>query len=367
MNANAKVWWKRKRMWIPVCMVLLLIGFRLVLPTLIKNHVNKVLANIPGYYGQIKDIDVALWRGAYKIHGLYLNKTKAQTQVPFLDFPLTDISIQWRALLQGRIVAEIDMDQATIIYIAEDQKGPEQAKEEDWTQALTSIVPLDINRLTIAGGKLAYVEVNTDPNIDLQITDLSLTLSNLQNTYAKEYTLPSPLSIRGTSFGQGKFSLDGSLNILKEVPDMDLTISLENANLTAVNPFTEHYAGVDFEEGVFHFFGEVAIADGYFKGTFKPMLKNPALIGPEDGFLETVWEGFVGLFGWLLKNKKTDTFALKIPVEGNLSDINAKGWAAFVSIIENGWIEAFKTAPDYQIDYQDALDEHFEKQAESSQ
>ena len=65
---------KKKRLWLPITIIVLLIVARLLLPYFVKNYVNKTLANIPGYYGQVEDIDIALWRGAYVIHGLYLNK-----------------------------------------------------------------------------------------------------------------------------------------------------------------------------------------------------------------------------------------------------------------------------------------------------
>ena len=95
---------KKKRLWLPITIIVLLIVARLLLPYFVKNYVNKTLANIPGYYGQVEDIDIALWRGAYVIHGLYLNKLDGVTQVPFLNFEKTDISIEWDAILDGKIV-----------------------------------------------------------------------------------------------------------------------------------------------------------------------------------------------------------------------------------------------------------------------
>lgn len=90
---------------IPAIIIVLLIGFRLVLPYIVKNYVNKVLADIPGYYGHVEDIDLSLITGAYTIKQLYLNKVNADTEIPFLDFERTHISIEWSALFKGRIVS----------------------------------------------------------------------------------------------------------------------------------------------------------------------------------------------------------------------------------------------------------------------
>ncbi|WP_334223389.1 hypothetical protein [Olleya namhaensis] len=106
---------KKKRYLIPLALIVALIAFRLYLPILVKDNVNKVLADIPGYYGQVEDIDISLIRGAYVINGMYLNKVNAKTQIPFLKFPKTDISIEWKSLLKGHIVSEILMTDPEII------------------------------------------------------------------------------------------------------------------------------------------------------------------------------------------------------------------------------------------------------------
>lgn len=108
-NRNNRKIYKKKRYLVPLILLLLLIIFRLYLPTLIKNQINKTLANIPGFYGEVKNIDVALYRGAYMIHGMYLNKGNAKSQVPFLNFPNSDISMEWKSLFKGKIVSEIIM------------------------------------------------------------------------------------------------------------------------------------------------------------------------------------------------------------------------------------------------------------------
>ena len=112
---------KKKRYIIPIVIVVIIIAFRLYLPILVKDNVNKVLADIPGYYGQVEDIDIALIRGAYVLNGMYLNKVNAKTQVPFLKYPKTDISIEWKSLFTGHIVSEIIMYSPEVIYVKEDQ------------------------------------------------------------------------------------------------------------------------------------------------------------------------------------------------------------------------------------------------------
>ncbi|WP_036154764.1 AsmA family protein [Maribacter forsetii] len=357
MNEVHRRYYKKKRYVVPVVLIVLLVVIRLSLPYFVKNYVNKVLADIPGYYGQVKDIDLSIIRGAYTIHGMYLNTVNGNTELPFLDFKKTDISVEWKALFRGEIVSEIEMTEPTILYVFEDQQDTTGvADTEDWSKALTDLVPIDINQLTIKNGKFAFLQLQADPNIDLHLSNVELSASNLRNVVAKSRTLPSNIHATATSIGNGDVILDGDMNLVKEIPDMDISLSLENANAKALNDFTNYYAGIDFDEGSFDLYGELAIADGYLKGSFKPILKNAKLIGKDDGFLKTLWEGFVGFFKFILKNHKEDTLATKIPVEGDLNNVKTKIWPTVSRIFRNAWVQAYKEVVDDDLNYKDATD-----------
>ncbi|WGF92611.1 DUF748 domain-containing protein [Aequorivita marisscotiae] len=347
---------KKKRYIVPIIILALLIAFRIYLPTLVKNNINKVLANIPGYYGQVDDVDISLYRGAYVINGMYLNKGTAESQIPFLSFPKSDISIEWKSLFKGKIVSEIIMTSPEVIYVFEDQKAKSgDADVDDWTKALTDIVPIDINHLKVHDGKVAFVQLSADPNIDLRIDKLELTADNLRNVVERERILPSKIRATGVSIGNGKVSLEANMNLIKKIPDMDVSFSLENADASALNDFTNYYAGLDFNKGTFSLFSEIAIADGHMIGYVKPLLTNTKLIGKEDGFLEVLWEGFAGFFKFILKNQGTDTLATKVPFEGDLTKVEAGVWPTVINIFGNAWIKAFTGNIDGEIEFKDAL------------
>ncbi|WP_026451889.1 DUF748 domain-containing protein [Aequorivita capsosiphonis] len=355
-ETNKRSRFKKKRYTIPIIILILLIAFRIYLPTLVKKNVNKVLADIPGYYGQVDDIDISLIRGAYVIKGMYLNKGTADSQVPFLSFPKSEISMEWKSLFKGKIVSEIIMTSPEVVYVFEDQKEESgDADVDDWTKALTELVPIDINHFEVHDGKIAFVQLSADPNIDLQIAKLELTADNLRNVVEKERILPSPIRATGVSIGNGKVSLEGNMNLVKEIPDMDLSFSLENADVTALNDFTNYYAGLDFDKGTFGLYSEVAIADGHLIGYIKPLLTDTKLIGEGDSFLDVLWEGFAGLFKFILKNQGTDTVATKVPIEGDLNNVDAGVWPTVLGIFKNGWIKAFTDQVDDDINYKDAF------------
>lgn len=356
MNILAKPFYKKRGYQFLFVLAVILVGFRLYLPTLVKNYVNQVLSELPGYYGQIEDIEISFFRGAYVINGLFLNKIEAQTEIPFINLPKTDISIEWKSLFKGKIVSEILIYEPTINYVAEDQEGQEAAEEEDWYKALTDLVPIDINHLEVHEGKFSFIVAGSEPPLNLDVSNLELWADNLRNVEEELQTLPSPISLTGTSVGNGNLAIEGNLNLIRDIPDADISLVLENVDLTSLNDFTRHYANLDFEEGRFDLFSEIAIADGFLSGYIKPMLIGTKLIGKEEKFGEKLWEGFVGFFKFALKNQGTDTLASKVPLEGDLSNVETSLWITIRNVLKNGWIKAFSQAVDGDVTFQDALD-----------
>lgn len=354
---SKRPFYKKKKYIIPIIVGFIIIAARIYLPFYVKNYVNKVLADLPGYYGEVKDIDISLYRGAYTIKGLYLNKKDANSQIPFLNFEKTDISIQWKSLFNGKIVSEIEMDSPSVIYVFEDQnKDTATAPEvEDWTQVLTNLVPIDINRFYVANGKLAFVQLAANPNIDLQLNTVELEITNIKNVKRIQQELTSTINGTAKSIGNGNVKLQGKIDILKKIPDLDISFSLEDANAVSLNDLTKHYAGLDFNKGVYSVFSEIAIANGYLKGYIKPILKDVKLLGKEDGFFNGIWEGFVGFFKFVFKNQKKNTLATKVPLQGDLNNIETRIWPALLNILENAWIKSYKESTDNKIDFEDAL------------
>lgn len=348
--------YKKKRYTVPIIIIVVLVVFRLCLPYIVKKYVNGVLADIPGYYGQVKDIDISLIRGAYVIDSLYLNTVDGNSEVPFINLGVTDISVEWKSLFKGKIVSEIVMTRPQFIYVFEDQQTDSlaEADVDDWTKALTDIVPIDINNLEIIEGKAAFVQLTADPSIDLYLNDIDLTATNLRNVTRSGRELPSIIHATANSIGNGQVKLDGAMDLVKEIPDMDISFSLENASVTAFNDFTNYYAGIDFAEGNFNLYSEVAIADSFLTGYIKPLLKDSKLIEKEDKFFEKLWEGFVGFFKFVLKNQGNNTLATKVPIEGDLSAVESKVWPTVFNIFKNAWITAYKGTVDDEVNFQDA-------------
>src|SRR5690348_6427788 len=105
MSVSKKMPRKKKATIIVLSIVVVLVAVRLILPFVVLHYANKTHANMKGYYGHIRDIDLALIRGAYKIDSIYINKLDSvkNKQTEFFASSEVDLSIEWKALFHGSI------------------------------------------------------------------------------------------------------------------------------------------------------------------------------------------------------------------------------------------------------------------------
>jgi len=59
----------RRPLWVLLSLALLLLVIHLALPYVVLNYLNGKLADLGDYRGHIEDVDLAWWRGAYRLAG----------------------------------------------------------------------------------------------------------------------------------------------------------------------------------------------------------------------------------------------------------------------------------------------------------
>jgi hypothetical protein len=327
--------------------VLVVLVLRLALPGMVKNYVNKKLNELPGYTGHVDDIDIHLLRGAYVIKGLLLRKKTDPAEHPFLKIRHTDLSLEWKSLFKGRLVGEVIANDPAINILATEDISKEPSKD-NWTKTVKALMPMTINKLQINNGRFAYLDFEKKPNVNLHIDALQLTALNLANVQKTNDPLPSDVSLTGVSIGKGKLKVDAKVNVLKEMPDFDMAMSLTRVNLLALNGFLEANVKFDIERGDLDAFSKLKMMDGEVDGFVKPFIKNLKVLNvkkdikKKGGVLRVVKKAVVGLFAKVVQNPKTKKIATVVPIHGNIKALKTSGWAAFVGFLKNAFVQAFK-------------------------
>ncbi|UXP32744.1 DUF748 domain-containing protein [Reichenbachiella agarivorans] len=338
-----------------VSFAILVLGLRLWLPYFIKNQFENGINQLPNYRCTIDDIDLVIYRGSLMIDSLDVFITTNEVEEPFVNLPFTDISIEWRAILDGAIVGEIFLDHPMLNFNDGEEKSEQQAGDADWTQPILDMIPVRINRFEIKDGELNFENKSSQPPVNLSITNWHLIATNLTN--AKDHTqdLPSTISTTATLFETGHADISGDLNILKPLPDMDLSYKLESINLTEINDFTNAYASFDFEKGFFAIVGEYAMRDGLIKGYIKPVLEEVQIVDLKEdkGTLNTLWQSFVGVVTELTENQKKDQTATIVNLSGDLNDVQTNVLEIVFNIFKNAFVEAFDKEIENSVEFKD--------------
>jgi hypothetical protein len=341
--------WKavKTRYWILIGLVISLIIIRLMLPSIVKRFVNNKLNNLPGYTGHVNDIYIHLIRGAYAIQGLELRKKTDPPKYPFLQINDTELSIEWKALMKGRLVGEIIMNQPALHILAQTADISKEPSKEHWTQTLKALMPMTVNRLQVNNGRIAYLDFAAKPDINLHIDNMQLTALNLANVENTGTALPSTVTLTGTSIGNGKLKADMKINALKEIPDFNLNAQLTTVKLTSLNNLIEAKGKIDVEKGTIDMYSELEASNGKFKGYVKPFIKGVKVLDwkkdvkKKGGIFQAAKEAVVGLFVKAVENPKSKKIATKIPISGDLNDPKISSWQTFVGVLKNAFIKAF--------------------------
>jgi len=158
--------------------------------------------------------------------------------------PVLSASVNWRAILFGRVVADLQIDSPKI-YINRKQARKEidnkvPIKERGWQQALEEIYPLKINEFVISNGEITYVDEG--PFRPLELTGVNLRAENIRNVRSGQGVYPSPVHVEAIVFGKGKALVDGKADFLAE-PHVSFKtdLSLENIALDYFKPLIERH------------------------------------------------------------------------------------------------------------------------------
>lgn len=323
-------------------LLLPLVVFHFFLDVWATHYVNRVLGNINGYQGKVTNVSIHLYRGAYQLEDLKIYKVNGGIPTPFVDIALTDLSIEWRALFQGRIVSEIILTRPVLNFaVSANGQTRQTGKEGNWQDTIHDLMPVDINSVTIKDGAIHYRDFSAK-GVDLFIRQMNGTLHNLRNIEDKNNPLPASMAIRGSSIGDGKLEVDGKLNILSEPVDMDIGWKLERASLPAINNYSRDLAGIDFEKGKLNIYSEIVAKNGKLKGYIKPIATDVHVISLEKtNPVKLVWETFASVVIEIFTNQRKDQFATQIDLEGDINHPETDTWSAIYGIVRNAYVKAF--------------------------
>jgi hypothetical protein len=345
--------------------VLLLIGARLAAPHFVLQYVNKTLDGLDGYGGHVDDVDLHIWRGAYAIEGVRIEKTGGDEPIPLVSVDRVDISVEWPALLDGSIVGELDLYRPELNLLAEkraeskaeDQREKREAKkaargDSSWQTQVKELVPLKINRIGVHDGSVHYRDLHVKPKVDVYVQKLNGRVTNLTNSEEIAESLAANASFEGIAMGSGKLKIDGRIDPYQELPTFRMEAQLEDLEVTELNDFLRAYARADAERGRISVYTEANAAKGRFEGYVKPLIHDLRVLDwkkEEEGVMRKLWEGIVELGTELFENHEKEQVATRIPFSGKVEQPDADVATTVLYVLRNAFVRALSAGLDQSL------------------
>jgi len=344
---------KRSRGWrtFGVILLVLIIAVgvaRAMLPSVVRDYVNRTLDRNPLYEGKIGEVEVHLRRGAYAIRDVRISKTTGNVPVPLFAAKRVDFAIQWNALLHRKVVGRVVMESPEINFVDASTEGEDQTGTgAPWLKMIEDLFPFRINSAVIKNGSIHFRAFQMKTPVDVYLTHVEGVIDNLTNIRDETKPLVSTVQATGVAMDHAKLEFKMVLDPFSYRPTFRMAMRLMGLDVTKINDLARAYGKFDFERGWFDLVIEADAKEGLLNGYVKPLFRDLKIFSlsediKDENVLEVFWQALVGGLTTILKNQPRDQFGTLIPFSGNLSRAtNADILATIGNILRNAFVRAY--------------------------
>ena len=337
--------------WTVAGLVVVLVALDIALPYLVRNYLNEKLADMGDYRGQVTDVDLALWRGAYRINGLQIVKVDGKVPVPFVKAPVIDLSVSWHSLWYDHaVVAEVQFVKPELNFVdgGANKQASQTGRGTDWRAQLGKLLPITLNEVRIDDGKIAFHNFSSKPPVNMGATQVNASFYNLTNVVDVEGKRDARFDGKALLLGHAPLEASATFDPLSNFEDFEFRLRARDIQLKRMNDFASAYGKFDFNAGNGDLVVEAQAEKGQLTGYIKPLLRNVEVFNwqqdvenKDKGFFRSIWEDVVGGTETVLKNQPKNQFATRVELSGSVHRQDISGFQAFLQILRNGFVQAF--------------------------
>jgi hypothetical protein len=337
--------------WLGLSLLLLVIALgigRACLPDIIRDYVNRTLDRNLLYEGRIGDVQVHLWRGAYSIDDIHISQRSGNVPVPLLSAKRVDFSIQWDALLHGRVVGQFVMQEPELNFVdASDENESQTGSGGPWLELIRDLFPFTINSAVIQNGSVHFRAYQSQKPVDVYLTHVEATIDDLGNI--REQTNPMVTKVQATALAMDQATLQCKMTLdpFSYRPTFHLAVRLLGLDVTKLNDLALSYGKFDFKRGWFDLVIEADSKEGQLSGYVKPLFRNLKVFSftqdiKDDNVIQFFWQALVGGATGTLKNFSRNQFGTLIPFTGDASGTTTTDILATLgNLFRNAFVRAY--------------------------
>jgi hypothetical protein len=281
---------------------------------------------------------------------MVIEKSSGKIPVPLFKARHIDLSVSWREIFHGAIVAEVIMEHPEINLVdGRDSADRQNGSGVDWREQLERLLPISLNSVRMDNGTVSFRNFTSNPSVDLKATDVQATILNLTNVRGDDDKRVAAFDARANLLGQAPLEAHARFDPFNALDELDFDVRVLKVELTRLNPFFQAYAKLDVASGHGDFVMVLEVSEGQLKGYAKPLFQDVNILSwqqdvkeQHDNPLRLAWEWLASAVVAIFKNQGTDQFATRVTISGNLKDPRIGKWDALVAILRNAFVKAYE-------------------------
>ena len=172
-------------------------------------------ASLQGYSVRIGALDVHPFSFSVDLKDVVIMQD-GHPDPPVVRVPALNASVQWRALLSGRVMADVQIERPAVhlnlTQLRHEARDEVPVQERGWQGAVQAVLPLQINELRVVNGEFTYIDA--DPARPLRLSQLNVHAGNIRNVKSGAGAYPSDLQADAVLEGVGRIALQGQADFL---------------------------------------------------------------------------------------------------------------------------------------------------------
>jgi hypothetical protein len=205
---------------------------------------------LQGYTVRIREVDLhPLDLGVELVDAVVSQEENPEP--PVAKIARLHAGLEWRALLRGRVVADLRIDRPALHLDLRQVQAEAQddvpVEQRGWQEAVRHVHPFEINEVSVVDGTLTYIDEG--PLEPLRLADVDLRVGNIQNVRAGEQ-YPSDVHLEARMLDTARLRVDGHADFLAEPhAGVKVRVEADDVDLGYLAPALRH-ADVDVRSGV---------------------------------------------------------------------------------------------------------------------
>lgn len=325
---------------------------RALMPIAVQHYVNGKLAHMGDYRGVVQDVDLHLWRGAYTLHQLHIEKNNGKVPIPLLSSPKVELALGWRQLLGGAIVGTANFEKPDLNFIDAAASDRKQAGVGvDWRQKLQELLAIQLDEVVVQDGTVHFRNLGSTPPVDLVATDVQAVVRNLTN--ASHATRSATFEATAKVFDQALLESSGEFDPIGRPDSFVFKLRVRDVDIKRANSFVRAYSGLDIASGQGDFVTEITADKGRLSGYAKPLVRDLKVFSWDrerdvKGInpLRMIWQSLATVAVEVFTNRHNDQFGTRVEISGSIDDRNVDVISAVFGVVRNAFIKAYK--PDFE-------------------